>query len=262
MGHYNKYCDGQFFDGRLPFILNTIGDTPKEHLVHRDPGPCFNQFIWVKEGAGKFEIAGETHILGKGEGMFMRSGIAHKYSAHGAIFHTVWCTFFAVPSLVEYCIGDKPFILFNVPDSLDKETEMLTAFARKTSSILERSAAGYSYVTNLFTAITKKDDDVIDSVRRYLEHNCHRSLTLDDIAGYANLDRYALCRYFRQHLGISPMEELKRIRIRKAKRLLCYSSDSIEDIGKACGFSDPSYFGLKVREECGCTPKQYRKSRM
>lgn len=250
------------FDSRLPFILNTIGESPRQGTVNRAPGPAWNQFLWIKRGEGKFHIDGDTVILGEGQGMFMREGIPHRYAPLSSTFHTAFCTFFATPNLVEYCIGDKAYLVFDVPDFLDRETTMLTQFARNNPSTLERSAAGYTYVTELFAAITKNSDDIITTVREFLENRCGEPLTLDDIAAVSGLDRFALCRYFKKHHKRSVMDELKVIRIKKAKRLLRYSSESIEEIGKQCGFLSASYFAMRFREECGCTPGEYRSLRM
>lgn len=251
----------QIIDGRLPFILNTIGEMPKQNYTDRELGPAWNQFIWVKSGEGKFEIAGNSHVLGKGKGMFMRSGVPHCYYPHSDVFHTCYCTFFAAPSLVEYCIGDKPYILFDVPDFLDKETDMLLTLARSNTSTLELSAAGYTYVTELFAAITKNSDGVIDRVREVLENRCAEQLTLDEIAAEVDMDRFTLCRYFKKHHKRSVMDELRVIRVKKAKRLLRYSSENIETIGKLCGFDSPSYFALRFRDETGYSPTEYRRMR-
>jgi len=250
------------FDGRLPFILNTIGEMPKQNYTDRNPGPAWNQFIWVKAGAGKFEIAGDTHILGEGQGMFMRSGVPHRYYPCDDVFHTCFCTFFSTPNLVDYCIGDKPYILFDVPDFVEKETDMLGNLARSNASTLELSSAGYTYVTELFAAITKNSDGIIERVREILEKRCGEQICLDDIAAELKMNRFTLCRYFKKHHKRSVMDELRVIRIKKAKRLLRYSSENIETIGRLCGFDSPSYFSMRFREECGCSPTEYRNARM
>ena len=246
------------FDGRLPFILHTIGESPRQLAMSREIGPDFNQFIWVKSGKGRFVIDGDTHVLGAGEGMFMRNRVPHFYAPAENSFYTVWFTFFCDENLIDYCIGDRKYIIFKVPDFLEKETEMLRTLARSSSSLTELSAAGYTYVTELFSAITQSGDDIIVRVREYLENNCHRSIGLDDIAASVELDKFALCRYFAKRNDRSVMDELKAVRIKKAKRLLRYSTDNIETVGMLCGFCSPSYFSLKFREECGCTPREYR----
>jgi len=250
------------FDGRLPFVLNTIGECQKQQAMVREIGPAWNQFIWVKSGEGRFNIAGDTVYLGEGKGMFMRCRVPHSYARSGSSFHTVYFTFFSSDNLIDYTIGDASYLVFDVPDFLENETAMLTALARSSATTLELSATGYTYVTELFAAITKNGDSVINRVRELMENRCDLPLTLDEIAAKADMDKYALCRYFKKHHSKSVMDELKSIRIKKAKRLLRYSSDSIEAIGIACGFSSPSYFALRFREECGCSPTEYRNSRM
>lgn len=246
------------FDGRLPFVLNTIGEDVRREVISRDSGLTWNQFIWVKEGVGRFTVGEEPHVLGVGEGMFMRRGVPHSYGPDGDRMYTGWCTFFCSESLISYCIGDCTHIIFKVPDFLEKETAILTQLARSSSDLLEVSAAGYGYVTELFAAVTKPTDDVVGRVRDYLECNCESPITLDDVAAEVGLDRFALCRYFSKHHKRSVMEELKVIRIKKAKRLLRYSSYNIETIGRLCGYESPSYFALRFREECGCSPGEYR----
>lgn len=249
------------FDGRLPFILNTIGECPKQSNMVREVGPAWNQFIWIRSGEGRFDIAGDTVYLGEGQGMFMRCRVPHSYARAGDSFHTCFFTFFSSDNLIDYCIGDKAYIVFDVPDFLERETAMLTSLARANASTLELSAAGYTYVTELFAAITKSDDDLVARVREYLEKNCDVQLTLDEIAAAVGLDRFALCRYFKKNHKRSVMEELNSIRIKKAKRLLRYSSENIENIGHLCGFDSPSYFALRFREESGCSPTEYRRMR-
>ena len=55
------------------------------------------------------------------------------------------------------------------------------------------------------------------------------------------------------------MEELKQIRIAKAKELLRFGSDRIEEVGRQCGYESASYFGKQFREVVGCSPGEYRR---
>ena len=65
-----------------------------------------NQFIWVRSGEGRFDIADDTVYLGQGQGMFMRCRVPHSYTRSGDNFHTCFCTFFSSDNLIEYCIGE------------------------------------------------------------------------------------------------------------------------------------------------------------
>jgi transcriptional regulator GlxA family with amidase domain len=54
------------------------------------------------------------------------------------------------------------------------------------------------------------------------------------------------------------MDELLKIRISKAKRMLRYTGDSIAAISRACGFESPCYFTKRFGEQVGRSPSEYR----
>ena len=247
---------------RLPFILETIGETPRQSEINREEGLDAHQFIWVKKGAGRFVIDGKTHFLSENEGMFMRRNVAHSYCSEGGEFHTAWCTFNDGDYVVDYSIGNKTHVVFRVPEHIETEFKMLRDTAKSITTSYKVSAAGYSFVCDFFENITKNKDDVLGKAKEYMENNCHKPISLDEIADVTGLDRYALCRYFKKNSGKTVMEELLSIRINKAKRLLRYSSENIETVAMLCGFESSSYFSLKFRERCGCSPTEYRRKRL
>lgn len=244
-------------DIALPFVLTTLGESLKQVPVHRPEGMGYHQFIWVKEGSGLFEIAGERFTLEVGEGVFMRANVPHSY--YGKPFHTAWCTFTLPSQTLDYMgIGD--YLRFTVPHYLDQETAHLLAHANGKSTLLSRSAAGYTYVTELFSTILSSADTLSVRVLRLLEQRYSEPLTLYDIADEFDIDRFTLCRTYKNERGVTVMDDLNRIRIAKAKRFLKYGTDPIEKVGKMCGFESASYFGKRFRESVGQTPAEYRKN--
>lgn len=78
------------------------------------------------------------------------------------------------------------------------------------------------------------------------------------------LKKVALCRRhlelcFRQALGRSPYEEIRRAHVERAKKLLAETDLSLERIAQASGFSEPKHFYINFRKETGHSPTQYRK---
>ncbi len=242
---------------KLPFVLLTVGESVRQLPLVRDPGPAWNQFIWVKQGCGLFTVDHDTFELCTGEGVLMRHDYPHRYE--GDHLHTGWCTFTASESLLNYTMGDRSHLLFKVPDFLERETEELCHLAQSNCSTLTLSAAGYTYVTDLLSAITRTEDDLIRSVQDYMKQHLTCNLTLEEIATAVGMSKFALCHYFKMHRHRSVMEEFKHLRIAHAKRLLLYSSYGIEQVGRMCGFDSHSYFSMRFREICGCTPLEYRK---
>ncbi len=246
------------FKSKLPFFLNSVGSAPDQGKIERPNGYEYHQILSVKAGKGFFSVNGEHFTLSAGEGVFVRSGIPQSY--HGFPFHTLWCSFLMSDEALD-CMGVKDFVTFKAPDDLETELCALQKFSNGQSTVISRSAAGYAFVTEAFSKILSSSDTPATLTRRYLESRYSEPITLDEVANAVGMDKYALCRYYSATRGITVMEELKRIRIAKAKRLLRYTTDNIESIGKLCGFESPSYFGMRFKEACGCTPKEYRKKK-
>lgn len=92
----------------------------------------------------------------------------------------------------------------------------------------------------------------------YLHQNFARPLTRREIAEDLGMNEDYLSRVFNQELGISPWDYLNRYRISQAKELLHLTPDSIGQIGRRVGFSDPAYFSRVFRRIAGKSPSAYR----
>jgi AraC-like DNA-binding protein len=82
---------------------------------------------------------------------------------------------------------------------------------------------------------------------------------LDDLARAVNLDPAYLGRLFGQHIGLTPMNFLARVRAERAATLLAHSTLSAAQVGAAVGWDDPTYFARRFRTLVGLTPSEYRR---
>lgn len=128
------------------------------------------------------------------------------------------------------------------------------------STVLSRSAAGYGWLTEWLSSMFEASPSPISTVRRFLEVHFAQPLTLEEIAGQAHMDRFTLCRCYKEKRGRTVMEDLRHIRIAKAKQYLQHTASPIEEIGRLCGYESHSYFGKVFREETGCSPRAYREA--
>lgn len=245
------------FELHLPIELNTVSSGTKQAPIQRPEGAPWHQFIWVKAGTGTFRMRDESFDLGVGEGIFMRRDVPCSYEGEG--LYTAWCAFFTTEHLIEYTLGEREYLLFKVPDFLDGATEELQRIAaRGNATTLSLSGAAYSYVTELFAAITGDKNSLSDRVRDYLFKHYFEQLTLDVIADAVGEDRFSLCHKFKEERGISVITELTSIRITKAKRMLRYTQEPIAEIARLAGFEGASYFAKRFGEAVGCSPREYR----
>jgi AraC family L-rhamnose operon transcriptional activator RhaR len=82
---------------------------------------------------------------------------------------------------------------------------------------------------------------------------------LDDLARAVNLDPAYLGRLFAQHVGLTPMGFLARVRAERAATLLAHTDMSAAQVGAAVGWDNPTYFARRFRTLVGLTPSEYRR---
>ena len=103
----------------------------------------------------------------------------------------------------------------------------------------------------------------VDYAKRFIDQN-YRSpdLSLDQIADYAGLSKYYLCKEFRHKFGISPGKYIRTLRLDEACSLLSTRPDfSLQDIALQVGYANDNYFGKVFKAAKGISPDQYRKHR-
>jgi LacI family transcriptional regulator len=98
---------------------------------------------------------------------------------------------------------------------------------------------------------------VARSVRFIWEHS-HEPITVKDLVGVAAMSRRSLHTAFLHHLGRTPGQELHRVRIERAKRLLGQRDRKVEAIGQDCGYQRANSFCVAFKQATGMSPKQYR----
>ena len=93
----------------------------------------------------------------------------------------------------------------------------------------------------------------------YLRGRLEDSITLDDLADCADLDKFHLCRAFRAQVGMPPHTYLTHLRIARAKELLLRGVRA-SDVAPLVGFYDQPQLTRHFRRLVGTTPARYGKS--
>ena len=100
------------------------------------------------------------------------------------------------------------------------------------------------------------------AVRRYIDNHYKETLTLDQLAEEANVNKYYLAHAYKQAYGISPINYMIARRIDEGKRLLAETDLSLSQVSGILGFSSASYFSQSFRKAEGISPIEYRKANM
>ena len=83
-------------------------------------------------------------------------------------------------------------------------------------------------------------------------------LNVDSLASEMGLGRSQFYRKIKALTNYTPVELLRRLRLKKSRDLLATTQKSVSEIAYEVGFSTPAYFTRCYREAYGETPTELR----
>jgi len=107
-------------------------------------------------------------------------------------------------------------------------------------------------------AVSVADQEVRDALF-FMRDNVSTNFNVDDVVTALSTTRRALERKFRAVLGRSPLEEIRRIRIERARQLLMHSDLPLKQLAERCGFTSASWFNVAFRQVTGQSPGAFRR---
>jgi LacI family transcriptional regulator, galactose operon repressor len=105
------------------------------------------------------------------------------------------------------------------------------------------------------------DEDVAKALQYIRRHACN-GIQVRDVLTVVSMSRTSLETKFQKALGRTVHEEIRRVRIAAATRLLTTTSIPIKEIAIQVGASSVQYFSAMMRSVTGQTPGQIRKAVM
>lgn len=139
---------------------------------------------------------------------------------------------------------NKIISLFNILDLLGKSKDVSLVSSLK-----------YAYPTNRQTI-----NEPISKIHNYINSNFRKDITLNEIAGYVQMNPTSICRYFKNKTNKTMFEYLNEIRIEHACKLLAHSNLTISQIAYDVGFNNISHFNKQFKTVTKQTPTMYREN--
>jgi len=107
-------------------------------------------------------------------------------------------------------------------------------------------------------AIFVGDQQVRNAVAYIRDHACEK-ISVADVLKQTTISRRALERRFHQALRRSPAEEIRRVQISEAKRLLATTEFQMPEIALRCGLANASRLTVAFKRVNGVTPTAFRR---
>lgn len=98
----------------------------------------------------------------------------------------------------------------------------------------------------------------VQAVIALMDSSFHQELSTENLARAVNLSSSYLAHLFKAETGVSLLQYLKSLRMRKAKELMDTTFLSLKQIRNRVGVGDKGHFARDFKRTYGRTPAQYR----
>ena len=270
----------EFYFSTKPIRVEALVDA--YDVIHPEgyyfPGEShdFWEMVFVCDGSAALTADERVYHLGKGSLVFHKPMEFHRvWSEAGSAPHLIILSFKASGEWISR-FEDRCFVL---DAAQQKHMETLSGLFLETLDLAETTDA-YQYRMILERAVAQLElfllqllekeevapvvpqsaDAQYTQIVNVMKQNCHRALTLGELARLCNMTVSNMKRIFHRFSDMGIAKYYLCLRMRRAKELLDEGFSACE-VAQKLDFSESSYFYTTFKREVGMTPNQYKRSR-
>jgi transcriptional regulator GlxA family with amidase domain len=102
-------------------------------------------------------------------------------------------------------------------------------------------------------------DAAILKVQHWLQMQAAKQPSIPEMATIGGLEERTFLRRFEKATGLKPTEYTQRLRVGKARELLEFTSQTVDQIARTVGYEDPASFRRVFQRVMGLSPSSYRR---
>ena len=237
----------------------------------------------VTQGKMAYSVNGKTIMLEEGDTIFVNSNQIH-YSMCIDDVGARYIIFIAHPGILNASVAvemqairpitenkDLPYLRFR---DIDEMTEEVSRLMHTLPPICHRAFEVTKQFYQIWDLVIKRSEIIgvlgpeeapdarmqtFKNMMHFISDNYQRTITLEEIAGSANISKSLCNLLFKQFVGESPINYLMHLRARKVAEYLRSSNLNMTEIASLSGFSGVSYMSETFKKFFDSTPRDYRK---
>lgn len=240
-------------------VMQRSPDEHEDHLLMH----CVQGRGWLAAGGARLPIL-------PGDVMVLPAGVGHAY---GADADQPWTLFWGhlggacVQAFLSPVLAGEAFRVMHagVSASLVAEWQALLE-ARSPGYEPERLQMMAVRLRLLLLLLAQSDRQAggprsrldVMAVQTWMQAHLHESVTLEQLAAVAGMEKFHFARTFRRLTGQAPLAQFQHRRMARACEWLDAGEEQVGEIALRLGYSDAHYFSRQFRHVIGMAPSAYR----
>lgn len=271
----------------LPLTVDLVGYHHLQEPVIRSNTFTLFQFLYCVEGQGEIIIQGRKSILTPNQMVLFYPHEPHAYHAITPEWrvHIIGFSGSCCMELLKtlrmcesgiYHFGNPNIFqeyfsrIMDIQEQMAQEQRCRQSRKHRSGSayLVELSKLCYDLLLDLSlsarfvnASAPAGESEAVKTLIAYMSEHYSEPITLDDLAQQVQLSRSYISDLFRKEMQQTIIHYLNNLRISHARVLLIeYPEMRASEVGRLCGFENPSYFGETFKKIVGMTPIAYRMS--
>lgn len=215
--------------------VGEITPDPRWHMPdHFHP---FHELIVVTGGRMHLRIDSETHICAAGDVFFYHAGRVHEERSDAR-----W------PVATTY-LGLRSTEALQLPTRVVDEGGRIRQMAgwllrdhREHADASVQNSLLAAMIQQVRRLAESRESPWVTDLRARMRAHLVEDVDLDAVAGWAGMSRFAFSRKYKRLSGRSPMQDLRLMRLDRARSMLLTSLQPLKVIAAACHLGDESQF--------------------
>jgi len=222
-----------------------------EHHCH-----WHSELLLLTCGTYEYEVKGQKYAAHAGDCVLYPPRIAHSEANPPddppQFYHIkfVWQNIFARLPLQVYDRDGKLKLL---------TTWLYESYWAGISFSYECSCSLLASVLGEFVRLSvKPEPPLVKTIRTFILENLSSNITLEKMASHIHLNKYYFARLYKSLTGVSPVQEVRQIRLSHARNLILSSSKPLKAIAAETGFSSESSLSHAMQKYEHISPSQLK----
>ncbi len=233
-------------------------NSPKKawHIGRHSHG--YYEIIVVMSAKEKVSIDNKFIEASEGDVIVFRPGVAHEeWSDDNPPLETIFFSFSSrsLPAEMPLKISDSKGRLRIIATWMLNESRILNP--SESSSLMNSYLQ--AFLAEMTRIICHGDSPLVDNVRSMVMRDPTKNHSLESLARSAGLSKFHFLRKYRSLAGVSPADDVRRIRLSLAKDLLLSTDEPLKNIAEKSGLSNETTLCRLFQKYYQRPPGQFRK---